>query len=308
VRTRIIAAYQRIFGRRGRGDTRERELRRACTALVAATHRDEVTAALSAATIRLLPPGTGYAMAGLLTPGRPVVPDPEQAGRRTTLAPVSDLPDPLRTALAPHEYALSCPLLVDFGPGRRGAAQWLVAGRAAVLAAARDAFEVLAAQAALALERIELTEAMYRLDCERYLRTVIETTSDVVLVVNDEERIRFASRSMARALGIEPPVSGLLADIVHPDDHPRIRETRERAEGAGDVGAYGCWNLRRADGSPVVVEVNYRDLRGDRMVRGFVLTMRDITERRHQETESTRRALAALPAGQNRQSANRKFR
>jgi PAS domain S-box-containing protein len=78
---------------------------------------------------------------------------------------------------------------------------------------------------------------------------------------------------------------------------------RADAEGARDV-----WALRGADGGRATVEVSCRDLRGDRTVRGNVITMRDVTERRRAEQESIRQALDATPAGQNRHSSSIKFR
>jgi PAS domain S-box-containing protein len=297
------------IGRYRQAVARERGLRRACASLVAAADPDAVTAALTAAAGAVLPAGTSYASAFT-----PVDADPADHGARTVA--VDALPEEVRHTLAGHSEALVAALVLapDAGlvvPPRRGtvapppraeAIRWCLAADPRVLAVAHDAIEVLAGQAALALERIALTDTINRRDNERYLRSVVRTTADVVLIVDPDERVRYASPSMRRVLGVEPPVSGFLRDIVHPEDHEQIAHTLESGAGT-DV-----WHLRRSDGSRVTVEVSYRDLRTDRMVRGYVVTLHDMTERRAREAEAARRALESLPAGQNRLSANRKFR
>jgi PAS domain S-box-containing protein len=168
---------------------------------------------------------------------------------------------------------------------------------------------VLAAQATLALERIALNEAINRRDSERYLRTVIQNTTDVVLVVAEDDSIRYASPALGRELGLSLPPSGRLRDLVSPDEHAQMVLTIAQArEGGGQDDVRDSWHLRRSDGTRVVVEVSCRDLRDDRMVRGFVLTLRDITVRQGRDEEEIRQALRARPAGQNRHNSASKFR
>jgi len=52
----------------------------------------------------------------------------------------------------------------------------------------------------------------------------------------------------------------------------------------------GDWRVPRPGAAPVEVEVSGRDLRDDPTVRGLVLTLRDVTERRRLERELTHRA------------------
>ncbi|GIJ49111.1 hypothetical protein Val02_59970 [Virgisporangium aliadipatigenens] len=303
------------IGRYRQAVARERGLRQACASLVAAADRAEVTAALTAAAGAVFPGGTSYASAFA-----PLGSGAQEHTVRTV--PVDGLPEEVRQQLGEHTEAVVAALVLapdavlpvprqrDSVPPPRSAdaLQWCVAADPRVLAVAHDAIEVLAGQAALALERIALTDAINRRDTERYLRTVVRQTADVVLIVDPDERVRYASPSMRRVLGVEPPVSGFLRDVAHPDDHGQIAHTLERAAQAHDSGdVLDVWHLRRSDGTRATVEVSFRDLRHDRMVRGYVLTLHDITERRAREAEATRRALQGLPADQNRQSANRKF-
>ena len=49
---------------------------------------------------------------------------------------------------------------------------------------------MLATQVALALERIALSEEVTRRNSETYFRTLVLNTSDVILIVDEENRIR----------------------------------------------------------------------------------------------------------------------
>jgi PAS domain S-box-containing protein len=287
--------------------TRERELCNMCAALVSAAESAEVVAAVGCAVARLIPAGTPHGVL-LAVDDRygAAATYSMDADRRTRMAQVRALHPLVQTELGRFDDVLVCPLVPDhFGVGSDPIGSLYVAADAQALDAARDAVEVLAAQATLALERILLTDAMNQRDSERYLRTVVRNTTDVVLVVDSDERIRYASPSLVEVLGIAPPVSGLLRDIVDPDDHGVVRQTLSWS-GEPDR-ALDTWSLVRPDGTPALVEVTSRDLRKDRMVRGYVITMRDVTERIRLGKGASRRLPEDSPAGQNRRSATKKF-
>jgi PAS domain S-box-containing protein len=302
VMTRLTDA----IGHYWRSMLRERTLRAACGALVGATDADDVRAAARTAVGDLLPPGQPYEVVVVVDDSRfPAV----AADRRTRLIDTGlldpDLPDTVRRL----EAALICPLSVA-GRSRAGGAcaAMVVAASRAALMTTRNTIEVLAAQAALALERVSLTEAMNRRDSDEYLRTVVQKANDVVLVVDEDERIRYASPSLTAVLGVQPPLRTTLPELVDPADREQITRTVELARKTRNPdGVRDVWVIGRPDGNRVTVEVTYRDLRGDRMVRGFVVTMHDVTERQRADLEPLRRALQASPAGRNRQSSARKF-
>jgi hypothetical protein len=59
----------------------------------------------------------------------------------------------------------------------------------------------------------------------------------------------------------------------------------------------------------VLVEATYRDLREDRLVQGFVVTMRDVTNHYiPDEQQPAVEHMDELPAWVNRRSAQHKFR
>ncbi|UQU62291.1 PAS domain S-box protein [Couchioplanes caeruleus] len=280
----------------GQALARERALRQASAALVAAADAAAVDAAVRAAVAQLMPP---YAI-------------------RSTVFALDDHQLTLEAAPGPahrswwtedsdRDYAtLVCPLRLEpLAVARPSGGALILEGRRDVLTATRDTLEVLAGQAALALDRISLVEAVGRRDSDLYLRAVIRNSADIMVVIDEDQRIRYASPSLRDLLGTDdlPPLA-TLDDLVHPDDRVPLRQAF-RSSGDGVV----YCSLLRADGTQVLVEATYRDLRADRLVQGFVVTMRDFTQGREpDELRPPRENVDDLPARVNRRSARHKFR
>jgi PAS domain S-box-containing protein len=204
------------------------------------------------------------------------------------------------------DATLVCPLWLEpLAVARPSGGALAITGHREVLAATRDALEVLAGQAALALDRISLVEAIGRRDSDLYLRAVIRNTADLMIVIDDDQRIRYASPAVRRLLGHEEASALVtLRDVVHPDDHSQVRSALH-AQGDGRL----FCALRRSDDSQILVEATYRDLREDRLVQGFVVTLRDVTSS-HDPAEQLPHLehVDELPAWVNRRSAQHKFR
>jgi PAS domain S-box-containing protein len=283
----------------GQGFNRERGLRTASAALVAAADPPAVDEAVRAAVGQLMP-ASSVSRVVFAADDRQLsaraLPAPSVAGNRSWW-----LEDP-----SGELGTLVCPLWLEpLAVARPGGGALVLTGRRDDLTMARDALEVLAGQAALALDRINLVEAVGRRDSDLYLRAVIRNTADMMLVIDEDQRIRYASPALRELLG-EEELSPLatLQDLVHPDDRGQVR----RALLADGDGTLFC-ALRRADHSQVYAEVTYRDLRADRLVQGFVVTIRDVTQA-HDPVEQVPRLehVDELPAWVNRRSAQHKFR
>jgi PAS domain-containing protein len=204
------------------------------------------------------------------------------------------------------EATLVCPLWLEpLAVARPSGGALVLTGRYDVLAAARDVLEVLAGQAALALDRISLVEAVGRRDSDLYLRAVIRNTADIMLVIDEDQRIRYASPTLRELIGVaELPPLATLTDLIQPPDRTMVRQALQ----SGGDGTLFC-PLERSDGTPVLVEATYRDLRGDRLVQGFVVTMRTVvTGPQPDEQLPHLDHLDELPAWVNRRSAQHKFR
>ena len=181
----------------------------------------------------------------------------------------------------------------------------VITGRRAALVAGRDSLEVLAGETALALDRITLVEAVGRRDSDLYLRAVTGNTAEIMAVVDSDHRIRYASPGLHHLIGgTELPPLTAFDDLVHPDDREPVRRAL-RTEGDGTI----YCALPRPDGTQVLVEVVYRDLRADRLVQGLVVTLRVVTSRGDVvEPAPHHEHLGELPAWVNRRSAQHKFR
>jgi PAS domain-containing protein len=183
-----------------------------------------------------------------------------------------------------------------------------IAGDEAVLAAAQDTIEVLVGQAALALHRVGVTDETSRRDRDAYLSAVGERTADVVILLDSDEWIRYASPSLVDLLRVPAPVFATWRDIFHRDDQAQVENTLDRARAVFDgTGVTTEWTLRRADGSWIQVAVDCRDLRDHSAVQGLVITMRDITDDRRVDLPSTLRRLDRSAPGRNRRSVWRRF-
>ena len=121
---------------------------------------------------------------------------------------------------------------------------------------------------------------------EEHFRTLIESSLDMVIVLNADGSISFSSPSVHRSLGYSP--AELLAmppfALIHPEDVARCRADMARiGEEAGSLLQGVSLRMVRRDGISRVLEASVRNLLSHPAVRGFVVNARDVTERRQLE-------------------------
>ncbi|MGI9539475.1 MAG: putative bifunctional diguanylate cyclase/phosphodiesterase [Miltoncostaeaceae bacterium] len=135
---------------------------------------------------------------------------------------------------------------------------------------------------------------------EARFHALARNSSDVVLIVDTEGVVRYASPSVESRLGttIEDVAGRRLASLVHPDDVSRLGAL----DGGGDRGAPdGAVEWRRRDGDArwIWIEALITDARDDPSVSGWVVNTRDVSDRKAAEDELTRQAfedsLTSLP-------------
>ena len=155
----------------------------------------------------------------------------------------------------------------------------------------RDAVDALGSQLGLALERLALSDDLYQRRGEARFRSLVHNSSDVITVLDTDSTVRYHSPSLRRVLGYDGDdlLGTRLLDIVHPTDVPLALTLFEESPGApGDGGGSPiALRARRADGSWVDLEAIGDNLLGDPNVRGIVVTLRDVSDRKALERTLT---------------------
>jgi diguanylate cyclase (GGDEF)-like protein/PAS domain S-box-containing protein len=160
-------------------------------------------------------------------------------------------------------------------------------GLSAILVALLAAAFVAGRRRAMSAERRALASS------ERRFRALLQKASDVVLVVNADRRVSYATGAVLNMFG-EPPgevVGRPLEELLPPEERVRVRQLLERAVRARGRGTPTDWSVPRADGTVGHFEAQSTNFLDDPDVRGVVVTVRDVTERHEMEAQLRHQAL-----------------
>ncbi|MEV5343175.1 PAS domain-containing protein, partial [Streptomyces sp. NPDC052676] len=199
---------------------RELALRRAAASLVSAVRRAEVARSCEAAVDRLLGPATRH---------RTLLLSAEQAApldsSRTRLIPSADLDPDLAARLGGGldglPAVLACPMTPPDRPSGELPGVLLVAGPVRQLTEAWRSLDILASHAGLAMERVMLRQEVVRRESEAYFRTLVRNASDVILILEDDDTVRYASPSAASVFGTADLTGRSLPSLLAPADRER---------------------------------------------------------------------------------------
>ncbi|MEE1822742.1 EAL domain-containing protein [Streptomyces sp. BE20] len=316
----VLARLAVVVRARRQAVARERALREAGSSLTAAVTVEEVADAVQAAASTLMPTEDGHVALLAVTEGGMLHVRHAQRGsghhpirggdsdevlalaayRETRLLPVEAVGAGLSGRLDGMPNALLCPLTLAERPsGDPLIGALIVTGTEQELTSLWGSLEILAAQAALAVERVTLSQEITRRNSEAYFRTLVQSASDVILILNADDSVRYASSSSAeRVLGY-PDLNGtLITELVPPEDSRAVGGALARMRGPDGAGSRSGgdtqrehWRLLRSDRTLIEAEVRCNDLRDDPTVGGLVLTLRDVTDQRQMERELTHRAF-----------------
>jgi diguanylate cyclase (GGDEF)-like protein/PAS domain S-box-containing protein len=137
-----------------------------------------------------------------------------------------------------------------------------------------------------------LAERAHRQNEARF-RSLVQHSSDVIIITRADGMIRFVSPSATRVFGYDPGemLRHTIGELLHPDDRERAATFfRSAAQGPGVAGPVE-WRFRQPDGSWLNAEILATNLLHDPSVKGIVLNTRDVSERRRLEEQLTHQAF-----------------
>jgi PAS domain S-box-containing protein len=137
------------------------------------------------------------------------------------------------------------------------------------------------------------TEAALRESEERF-RSIIQSSSDIIMILDEQGILTYQSPSMERILGYPPGyfIGRSPMAMVHPDDIDRIAKDLAEVFRTANDGLPSEFRFRKADGAWLILEAIGSNQLHNPGIRGIVITARDITERKS--------TLEAVRAGEER--------
>ncbi|MEV4636461.1 EAL domain-containing protein [Actinoplanes sp. NPDC049548] len=270
---------------------RERELREACEALLVSTNIDEAEAVLRRAIGRMLPPDAEHRV--VLKLGGDQLTEPadlaQALGNLTAgleLRYVVTLPADVAQPLASFELALHCRLAV----GTSWIGDLFVGADEPALIGLQEAVPVLAGQAATMIDRIRLGREISQRDSQAYFRTLVLNATEVIAIVDEDNRITYVSPAAESVIGTVDLVGRNVLELIEEGQRGEVRELLDAARTGRAGEGLNLWRVRRTDGNLVYAEAVIGDMRREPGVNGLVVTLRDVTERRRLEQELLARA------------------
>lgn len=132
-------------------------------------------------------------------------------------------------------------------------------------------------------ERIKAEQALR--DSENKLRSLIENSSDVIVVADEHLDIVFISDSVYRLTGYRPEeIIGLKSmHFAHPEDQERVSEFAHNVKNSPGVPQKIVYRTMKKDGSVIWCERVSTNLLHDPAIHGIVSNFRDITEQHKYE-------------------------
>jgi diguanylate cyclase (GGDEF)-like protein/PAS domain S-box-containing protein len=128
---------------------------------------------------------------------------------------------------------------------------------------------------------------------EERFRSLIENSSDVILILDSDLSVQWASDSLRTVIGPSPEavIGSSVEAMIHSEDRARVM--RSFRDGLCESGRSSILECRVLDSHGAVhnVDVHVAQLLEDPAVNGVVLNVRDVTERRGLEDQLLHQAL-----------------
>ena len=114
---------------------------------------------------------------------------------------------------------------------------------------------------------------------ERWFRTLVASSSDLIVVVDAEARLTYANPACERILGIAPEqmLGRSMLDLVHPDDLAEVATRFATATTRPGIDLPTEFRFITADGDWRVLEAVSTNCLDDEAIAGMVINARDVT-------------------------------
>jgi diguanylate cyclase (GGDEF)-like protein/PAS domain S-box-containing protein len=152
---------------------------------------------------------------------------------------------------------------------------------------------VLVRQVAAERENLRLAAEAAAQKSEARFRSLVQNSSDVIAVLEVDTTVRYPTPSVERVLGYAPDeIAGTkLSTLLDPDDVSAALALVGGTTLRPGSAASAEWRLRRRDGDVFCAEVTVMNLLDDPNVRGIVVTLRDVQERKALEEQLIHQAF-----------------
>ena len=123
-------------------------------------------------------------------------------------------------------------------------------------------------------------------ESEKYFKEITENSSDIIIITDKNGDIKYCSLSIERYTGYKPEelIGKSTLTIIHPDDKKRAAADYGKAIRATDSAIPNSFRIVCKDGSERCFEGLGKNLLDNPDVAGFIMNVRDITERKRTET------------------------
>ena len=125
-----------------------------------------------------------------------------------------------------------------------------VYGQQPVLGELSPALEILAGQAALAVERVTLTQEVIRQRGQALFRTLVRNTSDAILIIGERRVVAYATPSAAAIFGDVEVEGNRLEDLVDPETRADVARVMDLILAGITAGTHGFLLTDRAPRRP----------------------------------------------------------
>lgn len=149
-------------------------------------------------------------------------------------------------------------------------------------------------------QAVQLQARQEVLRLEGRYKALVQQASDVFLILSAEGQLQYASPSVERNLGYPPTqVEGTkVQEYLHPEDRPLVETALKRQSSA-----FFTIRLQHREGAWRYFEAIGQPLFSDPLVGGYLLTVRDVTDRKREEVQRREKEAAALRLAVERERA-----